>query len=98
MNPTKARLDLLQAIADGAVQRRYPILPEPHYDEWDLGPGVRPAGTSRRRKVTSRVEEFEAAGYVKLLPRAEDGHYKDPRRWDLTPAGRMFLEQNGGTP
>lgn len=92
MKPTKARLDLLQAIADGAVEQHYPILPAPHYDAWDHGPGQRP----RYRKVTSRVGELCDAGYIKLLARVEGEHYKTPRRWDVTPAGRMFLDANGG--
>lgn len=92
MKPTKARLDLLQAIADGAVEQHYPLLPDPHYDTWDQGPGQRP----RWRKVTGRVAELHNGGYIKLLARVEGEHYKAPRGWDLTPAGRMYLEANGG--
>lgn len=95
MNPTKARLALLQAIADGAVERRYPMLPDSPYDEWDRGPGL---GSARRRKVTSRVDELETADFVRLLPRPFGAHYKESRRWDLTTAGRTFLAENGGAP
>ncbi|HVE28018.1 MAG TPA: hypothetical protein VNC22_21580 [Sporichthya sp.] len=94
MRLTKARLDLLQAVADGAVTRYYPLGMVAGEDSWDRGPGT----TGHRfRRVSARVELLQRDGLVKLLP-ADKPDYKASRRWDITPAGRMFLEANGGTP
>lgn len=88
MRTTKAQLELLQAIADGSVERHYPIGMVSSYDELDRGPGERP----RRRTVTARVAKLEADGLVKLLAADNPLTYKASRRWDVTPAGRMLLE------
>lgn len=92
MKPTGARIEMLQAVADGAVTEHFPILPEPNWSQWDRGPGWGP----RYRKVSARVEELRREGFVKLLPRADGSHYKSPRQWDITPAGRRWLEAHGG--
>lgn len=94
MNPTRARLDLLQAIADGAVRRHYSLGMVAPNDSWDRGRGV---DGRRYRIVTARMDLLERDGLVKLLP-PDKPHYRASRRWDLTAAGRMFLEANGGAP
>lgn len=98
---TPARLDLLQAVADGAVTHRR----EPHgaslargrnfVDEWDRGPG-HADGSPRRRAVTGRVASYDKAGLVELGPMPA-GLYM-PRLWTLTDAGRALLVEWGGTP
>lgn len=96
MRPTKPRIALLQAVADGAVSERYPLLPDPSYSVWDSGPGT--VGNLRYHRVTGRVAEMEREGLVRLAPRDDGAHYKDPREWMLTAAGEMWLKANGGTP
>lgn len=90
LHPTKTRLALLQAVSDGAVTQRYPILPASPYAELDLGPGVEGV---RFRKVTGRVDELYRAGWVRLGDRLDD-HYKSPRMFVVTAAGEKVL--NGG--
>lgn len=92
--PTKTRLALLQAVDDGDVRQRYPMLPDPDYTELDRGPGAGVSG-ARYVKVTSRVEELARAGWVRIGAR-ESEHYKAPRRWELTDLGRSILD--GGAP
>lgn len=90
INITAKRRELLQAIDDGAVEEKYPILPEPAYSELDRGPGASfPPG--RRIKVTAAVRQLADAGLVKLEPRLPNSHYKAPRLWTLTDSGRSAL-------
>lgn len=95
LHPTKTRLALLQAVADGAVTQHYPILPDPIYSQVDrVGAGWRaPGDTFARRwdRVTSRIDELNRAGWVRLGAREGD-HYKSPRLWDVTPLGREVLD------
>lgn len=89
MRMTKARLDLLQAVDDGAVRRVFPLsLGEP-FDDLDRGPGVTP----RWVKVTGRLAELDRAGLVRFLPR-EWATMSSP--WVLTDAGRAVLEAHRG--
>jgi hypothetical protein len=89
LKPTKARLELLQAIDNGAVTRVYPILPSPDYTEWDHGPG---AGGKRYQKVTARVDELRQAGWVRVGDRIYD-LYKSPRLYEVTDKGRAVLKE-----
>ena len=87
LHPTKTRLALLQAVADGDVRQCYPRPPDPIYSEMDRG-----YGTGRRYvKVTVKIDELERAGWVGLGEREFD-RYGAPRPWLLTPAGRAVLD------
>lgn len=88
MRVTKAQLELLQAVADGAVYRHYPIGMVPSLDDLDRGPGCRP----RRSTVTARVAKLADAGLVQLQPADNPRTFKASRRWDVTPAGRQLLD------
>lgn len=90
--PTKTRLALLQAIADGSVTEIYGVFPSADRSELDHGPGE----NRRYRNVTSRVEELRRAGWVTLGDKVHD-HYKAPRLWVLTPAGREVLDAAGAS-
>lgn len=95
LHATKTRLALLQAVADGAVSEHYPLLPDPAYSIWDLGPPARHGLVSTRyRKATAGVAEQEKAGWIRLGERDDPSWHKSPRRWEITDAGREVL--NGG--
>jgi hypothetical protein len=93
VKPTKARIELMQAIADGAVTSHTPLMRGPRYDQRDLGPGASPRRYSR---VTAAVRALHREDLVNLPP-SRIGMYM-PVTWGLTPAGEMWLKANGGTP
>lgn len=90
--PTKTRLALLQAVADGAVTERYPLGVEPHYSQWDLGPGGA-HGTygNRHRTVTAGVADQQRAGWIRLGEPEDPTWYKSPRLWEITDLGSQIL-------
>lgn len=91
--PTKTRLALLQAVADGAVAEHYPLLPAGPYSLLDRGPGEGP----RWRKVTAAVDEQRRADWIRIGEQEyPGGQYKSPRRWEITALGREVLEAGGG--
>jgi hypothetical protein len=90
LKATKTRLALLQAVADGNVTQRYPLMPEPIYSELDRGPNAG-LGGSRYLRVTTRIDDLERVGWVRLGKRAISSWSKSPRRWELTDAGRAVL-------
>jgi hypothetical protein len=75
--PTKTRIALLRAVADGEVWRyrnEQDYLSEPH------------------RKVTARMAELTAADWVELVePRSKIARELRYRQWRLTDAGRAVL-------
>jgi hypothetical protein len=90
--PTKTRLDLLQAVADGAVFRLT------HLGRWceyelDRGPGVRP----RYGRVDSKVRDAFREGWVRLGDVDPNHRYRDARLIDLTDAGRAVLDAGGAS-
>jgi hypothetical protein len=95
LSPTKARVVLLQAVADGAVTMHYPFLPDSPYAEWDRGPAF---GPGRRRKVSAQLRDLERAGWVRLEPRPAEAHYKEPRLFVLAETGLTVLEAHDGCP
>lgn len=95
LKKTPARLELLQAIADGAVTRRRTSglrRDRTHVDEWDTGP----VGIAHRRAVTGRMKSYDKADLVVLGPLP--ARLDVPRLWELTDAGRALLVEWGGTP
>lgn len=84
--PTKTRLALLQAVADGVVVRRFPLGPGPAYDEL-----YRPR--EELKTVTARCRELAAAGWIQP-GEPTDTSYGSPRPWVLTDVGREVLEAN----
>jgi hypothetical protein len=86
LRPTKTRLRVLRAVADGDVWQRY-TRSAPPVDDW-LG-----------RRVTARCTEMEHAGWIRLLPPCETGahYFRGSRRWMFTPAGWAVLQQHGGS-
>jgi hypothetical protein len=87
LHPTKTRLALLQAVADGAVTEHYPILPANPYAQWDRGPGEVP----RYRRVSSSVQELHRAGWIGYGAKLDD-HYKAPRLLVVTDVGQAVLD------
>lgn len=86
LHPTKTRLALLQAVADGAVAQHRPALVNYQpYAEWDRGPGVDP----RYRRVTGRVDELCHHGWIELGPKPK--YYKEPRPYVITAVGESVL-------
>jgi hypothetical protein len=78
---TRARLKVLQAVADGDVWQRYSWVVDGQYvNDW-LG-----------RRVNARCAEMERVGWIRLLPREPDAHNRAARRWQITPAGRFVLD------
>lgn len=95
--PTKTRLALLQAVADGAVTEHYPLGVAPHYSTWDLGPsGAHGVYGSRYKTVTAGVREQRKAGWIRLGEPEDPTWYKSARRWEITDLGREVLEAGGG--
>lgn len=92
MNLTKARVELLQAVADGAVTEYYPLRNGRKYTAWDQGPGM------PRPRVTGRIRHIEKLGLVQLAPSVAAWSFFAPRAWQLTNKGRAALEANGGKP
>lgn len=90
LHPTPTRLALLQAVDDGEVWEHYPMLPDPSYSTW------KPSDSRLSSRVTARIEELRRAGWVSLLRRSEGAHWKAPRQWDLTDAGRSVLQAGRG--
>jgi hypothetical protein len=97
LHPTKTRLRLLQAVADGAVTWHWALTYRRRsYACVDLvGAGWdRPSASPRWRVVTARVEELSRAGWVAikstpgLAPAA-------PTEMELTPAGQTVLYLHG---
>lgn len=83
LRPTKARLALLQAVADGLVyESRWTPYDSEIYTVGDDG--------SRWRKVTTRCAEAHRAGWIELEP--EDSAARWIRLWLLTDAGRAVLD------
>jgi hypothetical protein len=101
LNKTGQRLALLQAVADGAVYRVFPLGPSKDYDEWDHGPGaennIYSGFASRRQRVNARMRDLLAADLAELGESTTRKH-KDNRPWQLTPAGEALLREWGGTP
>lgn len=87
LRPTKTRLELLRAVADGRVWQHYPLLPEPVFSDVDCGLGVSP----RWVKVTRAVHHLKTAGWI-ALGAGEGSWSHEPRRWHLTDAGRAVLD------
>ena len=74
--PTKTRLALLQAVADGAVLEG--ITPDTEGHTWlTFDDGDKPV------KVNARIDEVEKAGWV---------YINEPPFWKLTELGREVLE------
>lgn len=87
--PTKTRLALLQAVADGAVERDG--LGLDLWDDIDRQP--------RTIRVTARITELEYAGWVRLTTalRSRSGE-RLPQLWELTTTGRDILHGYGDSP
>jgi hypothetical protein len=83
--PTKTRLALLQAVADGevSIDRWSASVPT-----WDRGPGT----PIRYRIVKDRMRAFTLAGWTQLGERDEYGR----RYYELTDAGRKVLTETKG--
>jgi len=90
---TPARKELLQAIADGAVDQRWPLGPGASYSTWDKGPGAQPR---RYVRVTGRTTELQKAGLAELGPKSWSSYA--PSFWALTSLGMTALDAAGGTP
>lgn len=95
LGATKARMALLQAVADGAVTDQYPIGFEPPYAEWDHGPEHNHG--RRYQTVTASIDKMRRAGWVYLDGKVHDG-YKASRLFKLTALGREVLEATEWTP
>lgn len=80
--PTKTRLALLQAVADGDVYKEIAFLP---YDSYHRAK----AGISVRRRVSARCEELHRAGWIELN---SENTQRWSRPWRLTDAGRAVLD------
>lgn len=90
--PTKTRLALLQAVADGAVTHNLHWLGrKPARSLWDR------VDTSPRWKVvTAAAKEMALAGWIcHGKPSGPSIYHSVP--WELTDTGRAVLEANGGT-
>lgn len=87
MKITEKRLELLQAIKEGAVCTHYPLDPHAPYIcvRFDYS---EPLGG---KKVTGRVRELERAGLAGQGGKVDGPRYKSPRRWVLTAAGEAVL-------
>lgn len=92
MKPTKARIELMQAISDGAVTEHSPLTGGPLYSLHDLGPGATPR---RYRRVTAAMRALYLDDYATMRP-ARLGDFS-ARLWSLTPAGEAWLKANGGS-
>lgn len=91
--PTKTRLALLQAVADGAVEHCMHWLgTKPSESRWD-----RIDATPRWKVVTAAAKELGHAGWIRLGRPDGKGIYSTVR-WELTDTGRAVLEANGGKP
>lgn len=80
--PTKARLALLQAVADGEV-KQHRFVGYPSEVRWR-----QPAG--RSRVVTARIDEMQRAGWVEMGPPVGKSMYS-ARPVVLTDAGKAVL-------
>lgn len=98
---TPPRLELLQAVADGAVGQ-YPVGGTLRRAAWvdkrDHGPGWRTSDGVKKRyqTVTARVDEMWRADLVVLG--GEQHPEWEGRLWILTPTGRALLVEWGGKP
>jgi hypothetical protein len=95
LKKTAARLELLQAVADGAVTHIRSWAGGSDLDRWDRGPAA--AITGRRfRVVTGRMHALRTLGLV-TYPQTRLGDYST-QVWQLTDAGRDLLVEWGGKP
>lgn len=99
LKPTKARLALLQAVADGAVTEHYKIRAGYVAEVDCIGAGWPVTHLGRRYlRVTARVNELYEAGLVQLVRRTprttwhDDQFHKFDRLWQITPRGRAVLD------
>lgn len=89
--PTKTRLALLQAVADGQITEHYPL-------NLSVRRGLQPpysvlAELDRTtRRVTAVIAELARAGWVRLDDNPERRTRYGPVRWLLTEAGQAVLD------
>lgn len=91
MKPTKARIELMQAISDGAVTERYAI-GFGWLSSWDRGPDW--SAGRRYQRVTGRTTELRRETLISVEANVFS---HTPRPWGLTPAGEAWLKANGGS-
>jgi hypothetical protein len=93
LRPTRTRLALLRAVADGAVTAHNNSPARGWKTTWSqvdlVGAGWPMAGAARWRTVTAAVRELEDAGWVRAGPRL--GSYYAPRPWEITDMGKAVL-------
>ena len=97
LKKTPARLELLQAVADGAVTQHWPLGGGPAYSVLDHGPtGWASRGLVRRyQRVTAAMRDLRRRELADTPPMAWGG---SSSLWHLTDAGRDLLVEWGGTP
>lgn len=97
MKPTKARIELMQAIVDGAVTERYSFGMGPD-STWDWGPGYSRAGARRRyQRVSGRTAALNREGLIRIVEEPGTSRFSvTPLEWSLTDAGETWLKDNGG--
>jgi hypothetical protein len=81
VRPTKTRLALLREVANGSVFR------DAIGDDYISGD----------RKITARIGELLAGGWVELDDRTSPARGNGLRYWVLTDVGSAVLNVNGGT-
>lgn len=87
--PTKTRLALLQAVADGAISRHQLLRGGSAWDVWDDITRV-----PRRIRVTARCNEASSEGWIRLGP-TDSLAWNAPRLWELTASGGSVLNGYG---